>query len=196
MEDFVGGALGMTRERERRMGGRRDWLSEERGSIYWGGSARLQLQVIRLSTSPLVVDTATPHLRSHAHWQPTCERPRIQNNPIIGRLRNDNWLIAAVRNSQASVSCVQCVSPVNDPLLEKPRCTCKVDLTSTLTLHLASIKLTPFLNLNFFFTSPKIFWGARQKCLVRVQLPLQQNNIKKDLFTKFELCLTGEVNHF
>ena len=41
-------------------------------------------------TSPLVVDTATPHLRSHAHWQPTCERPRIQNNPIIGRLRNDN----------------------------------------------------------------------------------------------------------
>ena len=90
MEDFVGGALGMTRERERRMGGRRDWLSEERGSIYWGGSARLQLQVIRLSTSPLVVDTATPHLHNHAHWQPPCERPRIQNNPIIGRLRNDN----------------------------------------------------------------------------------------------------------
>ena len=41
-------------------------------------------------TSPLVVDTATPHLHSHAHWRPPCERPRIQNNPIIGRLRNDN----------------------------------------------------------------------------------------------------------
>ena len=66
------------------------------------------------------------------------------------------------------------MSPVNDPLLEKPRCTCKVDLTSTLTLHLPFIKLTPFLNSNSLFTSPKICWGARQKYLVRVQLPLQR----------------------
>ena len=59
------------------------------------------------------------------------------------------------------------MSPVNDPLLEKPRCTCKVDLTSTLTLHLPSIKLTPFLNSNSFLGSPS-------EVLSRVQLPLQR----------------------
>ena len=71
--------------------GREEGLAERReGKHLLGCWARLQLQVIRLSTSPLVVDTATPHLQGHAHWQPPCERPRIQNNPIIGRLRNDN----------------------------------------------------------------------------------------------------------
>ena len=41
----------MTRERERRMGGRRDWLSEERGSIYWAGSvAAASNKALHLST--------------------------------------------------------------------------------------------------------------------------------------------------
>ena len=71
------------------------------------------------------------------------------------------------------------MSPVNDPLLEKPRCTCKVDLTSTLTLHLPSIKLTPFLSSNSLFYITKNLLGSPSEVFSKGPTPSSTKNLSR-----------------